>query len=287
MNDHSATEHYKRIAEAIRFMLLHQQQQPDLAAVAAAAHYSPFHFQKVFSEYTGVSPKKFQRYLSLNHAKNLLDQQSSLENAAWESGLSGTSRLHDLFVSLEAMTPAEYRNKGADLLIDYSFGTSLFGNVLVASTGKGVCHLAFEDNNEKALAELHAKFPDARFNHQQQPMHTRALHILQHPADSPGTPLKLHLKGTPFQLKVWEALLKIPQGQLCSYRHIAAYTGDAQASRAAGTAIGANPVAFLIPCHRVIRGSGVLGGYRWGLDRKAAILAWETALSGAGSEDEL
>lgn len=276
MNE-SQQQQYKRIASAIRFLISGRSAHPSLEEVAAAAHYSPFHFQKLFSEHTGISPKKFQQYLNLNHAQSLIPAHMSLDTLSREAGLSGNARLHELFVQIEAMTPAEYRNGGAGLSVRYSLQDTPFGRILVATTQKGVCHMAFFTDEDLALSELKARFPSADYRFQEEPLHQRAVHPIC-TAASRQEPIHLHIKGTPFQLKVWEALLKIPSGQLASYTHIAGHTGDPKASRAAGTAIGANPVAFLIPCHRVIRGSGLLGGYRWGLPCKEALLAWERAL---------
>ncbi|HEX8328311.1 MAG TPA: methylated-DNA--[protein]-cysteine S-methyltransferase [Hymenobacter sp.] len=267
---------YQRIAAALDFLRTNFQAQPSLEEVAAQAHWSPFHFQRKFQEWAGVSPKKFLQYLSLDHAKGLLRQQASVAEAAYATGLSGTGRLHHLFVTLEAMTPGEYRHGGAALAISYSFGESPFGTYLAASTAQGLCKLTFAENEAEALAELRAEWPNAALTAAERPSHVLLSRFFAR-TFSPTERLHLHLKGTPFQLKIWESLLRIPEGQLRTYSHVAAAAESHAAVRAAGTAIGANPVAYLIPCHRVIRGTGELGQYRWGATRKAALLGWEAA----------
>ena len=267
--------HYSRIAEAIEYIKTNFKQQPNLDEVAEQVHLSPFHFQRLFSDWAGTTPKKFLQYISIEHAKKLLsDKQATLFDTAHETGLSGTSRLHDLFVNIEGMTPAEYKNGGKNLHINYSFAESPFGNLIVASTSKGVCYMAFEDDEEKALNNLKSKFPNASFQRKLDLQQQNALFIFQNNW-SKLSEIKLHLKGTGFQLKVWETLLKIPMGGLSTYGNIAEQIGNANASRAVGTAIGNNPVAFLIPCHRVIQSSGNFGGYMWGNTRKTAIIGWE------------
>ncbi len=271
------TLNYNRVAEAIAYITTNFKQQPSLDEVAEKVHLSPFHFQKLFSEWAGTSPKKFLRYISVEHAKRLLkENQISLFDAAYETGLSGTSRLHDLFINIEGMTPAEYKNGGASLSIQYSFAECPFGNVMVASTPKGICHMAFYEVEGAALDTLKGHFPKAQFSQKVDMMQQNALFIFQHDWSKLGQ-IKLHLKGTDFQLKVWEALLKIPMGQLSTYGKIANQIDQPGASRAVGTAIGSNPVAFLIPCHRVIQATGSFGGYMWGAIRKTAIIGWEGA----------
>lgn len=268
---------YNRIAEAIEYIKTNFKDQPNLDEVAEQVHLSPFHFQRLFSEWAGTTPKKFLQYTSIEHAKKLLkDQQATLFDTAFETGLSGTGRLHDLFVNIEGMTPAEYKNGAKNLFINYSFAESPFGNLIVASTLKGVCYMAFDDDEENALNDLKAKFPNAVFQRKLDLLQQNALFIFQN--DWNKLPeIKLHLKGTEFQLKVWETLLKIPIGKLSTYGSIAEKIGNTNASRAVGTAIGSNPVAFLIPCHRVIQSSGNIGGYMWGSTRKTAIVGWESA----------
>lgn len=268
---------YERIAKAIEYIHTHFREQPSLDEVAAKVHMSRFHFQKMFSEWAGISPKKFLQYTSLSYARQLLKEgQTSLFDAAIETGFSGTSRLHELFVHIEGMTPAEYRNGGRDLCIHYSFAESPFGNLIIASTRKGICYMAFYEEASEAFALLQEQFPQAVYLQKTDLMQQDALFIFRHDW-SKLQQVKLHLKGTAFQLKIWEILLKIPMGKLCTYGTIATQIEKPGAARAVGTAIGSNPVAYLIPCHRVIQSSGALGGYMWGTTRKTAILGWEAA----------
>lgn len=269
--------HYNRIAQAIDYIRQNFKAQPDLDEVARHLSLSPAHFQRIFTAWAGTSPKKFLQYISVEYAKRILkEEQATLFDTAFETGLSSTSRLHDLFVSIEGMTPAEYRDGGKNLVINYSFASSPFGNLIVASTGKGICYMAFEDDTEKAFCDLKERFSHADFRPKSDVMQENALRIFKD--NSKGlTEIKLHLKGTDFQLKVWESLLKIPMGRLSTYGNIAEEIGNPKASRAVGTAIGSNPVAFLIPCHRVIQSSGIFGGYMWGTTRKTVIIGWENA----------
>ena len=273
-----ATQHeidFSRISKAIAYLREHYREQPGLDAVAAHVHMSPYHFQRMFTEWAGVSPKKFLQYLSAEHAKRLLKSDGlNLEQTADALGLSGSSRLHDLFVKIEGMTPAEYRDGGRNLEIRYDFRDTPFGEVLIASTLKGICHMGFSQDREGALEALRQQFPAAVLLRELDPLQEQALVIFSDDWRRLET-VKLHLKGTDFQLKVWESLLKIPAGGLASYGQLAGHMGSPGASRAVGSAVGDNPVAYLIPCHRVIRAGGALGGYRWGTDRKAAILGWE------------
>ncbi len=268
---------FDRIAEAINYIKRNFKDQPDLDKVAEQVHLSPFHFQRLFTDWAGVSPKKFLQYLSLEHAKNILkDKQATLFDTAYETGLSGTGRLHDLFINLEGMTPAEYKNGGAALHINYSFAESPFGNIIVASTTKGICFMAFADDKQKAFDELQRHFPNARYSQVTDMHQQNALFIFR--KDWSQLPdIKLHLKGTNFQLKVWDALLKVPMGGLSTYSSIATDIGSPTASRAVGSAVGDNPVAFLIPCHRVIKSTGEFGHYHWGPVRKTAMIGWEAA----------
>jgi AraC family transcriptional regulator, regulatory protein of adaptative response / methylated-DNA-[protein]-cysteine methyltransferase len=275
--EHQENINYQRIAAAIDYIRANFKQQPDLDEVAEKVHISPYHFQRLFTEWAGTSPKKFLQYISIEHAKYLLKQtQSTLFDVAYKTGLSSTSRLHDMFVRIEGMTPAEYKNGGKKLLINYSFAESPFGNLLVASTSKGVCYMHFAEDESIAVNDLKARFPNASFNQRLDLQQQNALFIFQNDW-SRLHEIKLHLKGSAFQLKVWETLLKIPMGKLTTYGTIAQKLGTPNASRAVGTAIGSNPVAYLIPCHRVIQSTGTLGGYMWGATRKAAIIGWEGA----------
>lgn len=268
---------YNRIAEAIDYITHNFKEQPNLEDVAEKIHVSPYHFQRMFTDWAGVSPKKFLEYISIEHAKNILKKgQSTLSDAAFETGLSGTGRLHDLFIKIEGMTPGEYKNGGENLSINYSYVESPFGNMLVASTAKGICYMAFADNQEQALHDLQKHFPKAQLRQMVDMIQQNALYIFTHDW-SKLNKIKLHLKATDFQLKVWETLLKIPMGRLSTYSNIAKEIDIPGASRAVGTAVGNNPVAFLIPCHRVIQSTGIIGEYHWGSIRKTAMIGWEAA----------
>lgn len=275
--DIQANINYNRIAEAIDFLENNFQRQPSLDEVAAHIHVSPYHFQRLFTDWVGVSPKKFLQYITVEHAKNLLRKnQATLFDATHETGLSSTSRLHEMFINIEGMTPAEYKNEGENLNINYSFAESPFGSIVTASTAKGICHIAFFDDEKTAFNNLKAAFPKANFNHFVDVIQQNALLIFTQDWDKLHE-IKLHLKGTDFQIKVWESLLKVPFGGLSTYGNIAADIRNPKASRAVGTAIGQNPVAYLIPCHRVIQSTGTFGGYMWGKTRKTTIIGWEQA----------
>ncbi|MGZ3759103.1 MAG: methylated-DNA--[protein]-cysteine S-methyltransferase [Mucilaginibacter sp.] len=269
---------YKRIAEAIAYFKLNYKQQPSLDEVAEHVNLSPFHFQRMFKDWAGVTPKQFLQYLSIEHAKGILkEKQSTLFDTAFETGLSGTGRLHDLFIKVEGMTPGEYKNGGEQLHINYSFAQTPFGNLLVASTAKGICYMAFADEDEAiAFTDLQNHFPQATYHRVLDMIQQNALFIFTQDW-SRLNEIKLHLKGTAFQLKVWETLLKIPAGGLTTYAGIAASINNPKACRAVGSAVGDNPVAFLIPCHRVIKSTGETGQYHWGSPRKNALIGWEAA----------
>lgn len=269
--------YYALVEKAIDYLNRHQQSQPSLDQIASAVNLSPFHFQRVFTSYTGLSPKQFLQVLTVQHAKMLLrENKINLVEAAEQAGLSGTGRLHDLFVKIEAMTPAEYKNAAKGLLINYYFYQSRFGKVLIASTKTGICYITFNENETLALKDLCQEFNGADLIKQDKALHQSALSVINGHADA-ANKIQLHLKGSPFQLKVWKALLSIPEGQVQSYGALAAQLQLSGAARAVGTAIGKNPIAILIPCHRVIQQSGALGGYRWGLIRKQIIIACEQA----------
>ena len=267
---------YNRIAKAIAFIQANFKEQPSLEEIAAHVHLSPFHFQRVFQEWAGTTPKKFLQYISLQYAKQILQESKSTAAATYETGLSSTSRLHALFVHIEAMTPADYKNGGASLRIHYSTQNSLFGEICIASTKKGICHISFITDNSVPLEIIKNQFPNADIIFSTQGLHIEVLNFINN-TTALTSPVHLHLKGTSFQLKVWEALLKIPQGKLKTYGEIAQEIGNPKSSRAVGTAIGSNPIAYLIPCHRVIQTSGLFGGYMWGAIRKTAIIGWENA----------
>lgn len=268
---------YTRIANAIEYIQTNFKSQPSLDDIAKSVHLSSFHFQRLFSDWAGVSPKKFMQYISIEYAKQLLqEERTSLLETAHETGLSGTSRLHDLFVNIEGMTPGEYKNGGENLVINYNLAESPFGDLVIASTPKGICHISFEEDEQQALSNLQLRFPNAEYRQLVDKIQQDALYIFQNDW-SQLNQIKLHLNGTPFQLKVWEALLKIPMGNLATYGSIAQEIDSPKASRAVGSAIGKNPIAFLIPCHRVIQSSGKLGGYMWGSTRKSAMIGWEAS----------
>lgn len=271
---------YNRIAVAIDYLKANFKAQPSLDDIAEHVHLSPFHFQRMFKEWAGVTPKKFLQYLSVEYAKGILkDKQATLFDAAYETGLSGTSRLHDLFINIEGMTPGEYKNGGEELQINYSFAESPFGLLIVASTTKGICYMAFAENEQQAFEELRKSFPNAQYRQMLDMIQQNALYIFTQDWHRLSE-IRLHLKGTPFQLKVWETLIKIPMGKLTTYGSIAAGMNNEKASRAVGSAVGDNPVAFLIPCHRVIRSTGEFGEYHWGSTRKTAMIGWEAAKIG-------
>jgi AraC family transcriptional regulator, regulatory protein of adaptative response / methylated-DNA-[protein]-cysteine methyltransferase len=270
-----AQQNFNKIADAIDYLKNNFTNQPSLDELAAHVHLSSFHFQRMFTNWAGVSPKKFLQYITVSYAKNLLrNKQATLFDAAIESGLSGTGRLHDLFISIEGMTPGEYKNGGEDLQIDYCFTESIFGNIIVAATQKGICHIAFYEDEKLAILHLQKSFTKASYAQKENPRFKNVRNLFINNFNE-WHQIKLHLKGTDFQLKVWETLLTIPMGQLTTYGSIAAKIDNPKASRAVGTAIGDNPVAFLIPCHRVIQSTGIFGGYMWGPKRKTAIIGWE------------
>ncbi|WP_371055634.1 methylated-DNA--[protein]-cysteine S-methyltransferase [Rhodosalinus sp. K401] len=245
-----------------------------LDELAARMHMSPAHFQRVFSRWAGVSPKRFQQYLALGHAKTLLRERFTTLDAAHAAGLSGGGRLHDLFLRWEAMRPGDYARRGAGLSIRWGCFDSPFGEVLAMGTAHGLCGLAFTDETgrEAAFEDLSSRWPAARFAED-----ADALRASVEAAFGGGGRAALHVLGAPFQIKVWEALLAVPSGHVTTYAEIARAIGSPRAVRAVGAAVGRNPVGWLIPCHRVIAGSGKLAGYHWGLPVKRAILAWESA----------
>ncbi|WP_349351633.1 methylated-DNA--[protein]-cysteine S-methyltransferase [Flagellimonas sp. MMG031] len=268
---------YKRIEQAIGYIRAHFKEQPSLDEVAGQVHLSSFHFQRIFKEWAGISPKKFLQFLNISYAKKILKNSDvSIAQATYETGLSSTGRLYDLFINIEAMTPGDYKNGGESLLIDYSFAGTPFGEVLIGSTTKGVCYISFIQSQDVDLHGLKQEFPKATFRENQNEFHKNALLIFSLNWNELSE-VKLHLKGTPFQLKVWETLIKIPEGSLTTYGHIASMVGKPKASRVVGSAIGNNPIAFLIPCHRAIKSTGEFGEYKWGSDKKTALIGWEAA----------
>lgn len=267
---------YQRVAKAITFIREDSTDQPTLDDVAKAVHLSRYHFHRMFKKWAGVTPKEFLQYISLKHAKKLLQTNQTIAEATFHTGLSSSSRLHDLFVSIEGMTPGEFKKGGQALDICYHLSESPFGHVLIASTGKGICNLNFVENPDESIRWLKETWPHARVA-EGVDMHIRNLKKLLTSGWSDLDKVRLHIRGTEFQLKVWEALLKIPAGQLATYSDVARTIANPKATRAVGTALANNPVAYLIPCHRVIRKVGGIGEYRWGGTRKAAIIGWEAA----------
>ncbi len=274
--DETAARHYAIVARAIAFIRAHARSQPGLDEVAAAVHLSPTHLQRVFAEWAGISPKRFLQYLTKEHALTALRASSGTLDAALDAGLSGPGRLHDLMVSCEALSPGEIRAQGAGVELRHGFAPTPLGEALFGWTPRGVCHLAFCDDDHAAKLDVLRKgWPAADFVRDDEAAHALAARIF--PARP--TPGKLHLllRGTNFQIKVWEALLKIPPAALVSYGRLAGHLGQPRAARAVGSAVAANTVAWLIPCHRVIREDGESSNYRWGVERKLALHVWEQA----------
>lgn len=266
---------YDRVAEAIHYLTQNYKQQPSLEEVASQVHLSPFHFQRIFTDWAGISPKKFLQFLTVEELKKELLTASNVADAADNVGLSAQSRVYDLFVNIESVTPQEYKSQGDGVVIEYGFHDTPFGECFIAHTEKGICSLSFVDKNrEEVLTEFTMQWQNAEIKNDQRS--TKEL-IRQLFEPVHGNQIKLLLKGSKFQIKVWEALLKIPFGSVSTYRHIAAAVGQPGALRAVGSAVGANPVAFIIPCHRVIRSEGLIGQYHWGATRKKAMIGWEKA----------
>ena len=271
---------FARIEAAIRYLEDHALDRPRLDEIAGAVDLSPYHFHRLFTRWAGVSPKQFLRFLAVEHAKAMLEGAEDVLETSLASGLSGPGRLHDLFVAFEAMTPGEYKAGAARLDIRFGYHDGPFGEYLLAATERGICALSFiaEAGREHALAELRARWPGAAIRRDQVYTTTFAHRVFRDPQDRPRPHLKLWLGGTRFQIKVWEALLRLPPGHLASYGHLARAIGAPKAARAVGRALADNPIAYLIPCHRVIRASGRFDGdYRWGRARKRAMIGWEAA----------
>ncbi|MBI1808751.1 MAG: bifunctional helix-turn-helix domain-containing protein/methylated-DNA--[protein]-cysteine S-methyltransferase [Gemmatimonadetes bacterium] len=269
---------YARIERAIRYLDARRDAQPALAEVARHVGLSEAHFQKLFTRWAGISPKRFLQHRTAEVVKRLLREQRSVLDASYEAGLSGPSRLHDLIVNAEAVTPGEYQRAGEGVEVRYGFHPSPFGECLVAVTARGICHLAFVHpvSRRDALERLRHDWPRATLVADQAATRRAAMQAFPRPGSAATAALSLHVKGTNFQLKVWDALLRVPDGDVTTYGGIAAAIGDPKASRAVGGAVGSNPISWLIPCHRVIRSTGELGGYAWGPERKRVMLALET-----------
>lgn len=273
-NDRS--RHYQLVAQAIAYIRTHALEQPSLDEVAREVGMSEFHFQRLFAEWAGVSPKRFLQYLTKEHAKQALRQSADVLGAAYSAGLSTPSRLHDLLVSCEAATPGEFKSAGKGLTITYGYASTPFGMAALAWTTRGICYFEFCDEDMQSLpAGLSASWGNANLVRDDESAQTWISRIFPRTPER-GT-LHLVLRGTNFQIKVWEALLRIAPGHVVSYTQLAKLAGVPNAQRAVGSALAANTVGYLIPCHRVIRESGELSHYRWGVSRKAALLAWEAA----------
>jgi AraC family transcriptional regulator, regulatory protein of adaptative response / methylated-DNA-[protein]-cysteine methyltransferase len=275
---------FARIARAIRFIDHHYREQPRLADIAAQANLSEFHFNRLFRRWAGLTPKQYLAFVTGDAAKNALKTQPSVLDAAYSVGLSGPGRLHDLIVTLDAMTPGELKAHGRGTVIRYGFSNTPFGRALLATTARGVSHLAFVEPGKESAAvrELQQRWPHARLNHDDPHAQTIAKRIWAQAsapspiASRPGPPLKVNVAGTNFQLKVWQALLELGAQGSTTYGAVAEAIGTPAGARAVGHAVAANPVAWLIPCHNVLRKNGELGGYHWGQERKRAIHAWQS-----------
>jgi AraC family transcriptional regulator, regulatory protein of adaptative response / methylated-DNA-[protein]-cysteine methyltransferase len=273
-------ENYEKIESAIEYLHNHIDEQPSLKKIARTVGLSEAHFQRVFSAWAGVSPKRYLQTITVEHAKKLLQEQKSTLDVSLSLGLSSTSRLHEHFVNIEAVTPGEYKTKGSGLEIDYGIHSTPFGDAFIAVTKRGICKLSFvEDGYEKELEELEEVWKNATLKHSQAKT-KNIIELVFNIKKRADAPLSILVFGTNFQVSVWKALLELPFGSLSSYGEIASKIGKPKASRAVGSAIGQNPIAFLIPCHRVIQQSGKIGGYRWGVTKKHLIHAWEMANNG-------
>lgn len=276
---------YEQIADAIAYIRDNATSQPSLEQIASHVGLSSWHFQRKFTSWAGVSPKRFLEFLTVQHARELLDKSTSVLDAALDLGLSGPGRLHDQFVSIEAVTPGQYKQFGSGLEIYHGIHPSPFGLMFLALTGKGVCELAFGSKEilEKEAEDLVMRWPAARIYHDTQrtaPIADRLFNLREGSRGGQNNGFQLFVKGTNFQVNVWRALLRIPEGTLVSYKQLANMTANPSAVRATASAVGANPVSYLIPCHRVLRSSGALGGYHWGIERKRAMIAWDSARAG-------
>ncbi len=271
-----ASNHYSTIQHVIEHIVENKLNTQSLEEIGASLGMSSGHLQKVFTEWVGISPKQLSRYLSLQYSKELLLQNKNTTETTVRSGLSSGGRLYDLFVDVEAMTPGEFQNQGANLTIHYSTFETKFGRCLVASTNRGICNILFADTAEETLADLQSRWPKVHLVHttpKKEPAHIQIQNYFA--GISPRSKIKLHLHGTNFQIKVWEALLSIPEGEISSYGQIAGKIGDKKLSRAVGAAVGDNPIGYIIPCHRVLKSTGDISGYHWGVSRKRVMLGYE------------
>jgi AraC family transcriptional regulator of adaptative response/methylated-DNA-[protein]-cysteine methyltransferase len=279
MENSPLVKDYSRVEKAIYYIEEHAVQQPDLEEVSAHVGLSPYHFQKVFRKWTGVSPKRFLQFLTVKNAKQLLDQSASVLDASYDVGLSGPGRLHDLFVTAEAVTPGQFKSGGAGVELEYGFHQTLFGKALIAASQSGLTDIKFvdEEGEGKAVHDLVKKWPAADITNNPDATGEIARRIFGGMASAEDHTIRVWLRGTNFQIKVWEALLRIPEGAIVSYSDVARSIGRPDAVRAVANAVGSNPIAWLIPCHRVLRSSGAIGGYGGGIARKKMMLAREIA----------
>ena len=278
LGDENATTDYSHVRDTLEFITANWREQPSLDTIAGQAGLSAGHLQRVFKRWAGISPKEFVQALTLDHAREMLKGSASLLDTALDAGMSGPGRLHDLFIDHEAMTPGDYKRRGAGLTISYGFHPSPFGSALVMATRHGVAGLAFadsEDDEPAVLADMAARWPQADYALDPARTAPHAHRIFDPRRWRAEDPLKLVLIGTDFEVRVWEALLKLPFGRAATYSDIAAHVCSARAARAVGSAVGRNPLSFVVPCHRVLRKDGGLGGYHWGVTRKQAIIGWE------------
>ena len=270
---------YERVAQAIEFLRQNRHDQPELHDLAAHIGLSESHIQRLFSRWVGISPKRFLQYLTVEHVKRCMDETEDVLSLAIESGLSSPGRLHDLFVTMEGMTPGEFKRAAKGLEIRYGIGPTPFGPALIANTSRGICHLSFvaQQRAAEVIDGLHQAWPGASFVADTSSSAELLGNIFEPPGDGRRPGLSLWVSGSNFQIQVWRALLRVPFGGMLSYRQLAELIGRPSAARAVGTAVGANRIAYLIPCHRVLRGNGEFGEYHWGSTRKAAIDGWEAA----------
>ena len=273
------SQDYYRIEKALKYIQSHADQQPALPEIATRINLSEYHFQRLFSRWTGISPKRFLQYVTKEYAKQLLKGSQSVLDTAYDVGLSSGGRLHDLFVACEAVTPGQYKRAGEGLEIHYGSHPSPFGRCAIAATERGICYLEFlmEGNKPPVINGIKKRWPNAKIVKQEHKVRKLIQRIFNFEPEAHPAPLHLHVKGTNFQIKVWEALLKIPLGKVVTYEDVARHIGMPNAARAVGNAVGQNPIPFLIPCHRVIKKMGIFGNYGGGRERKKAILGWEAA----------
>lgn len=277
MNIEQQQRDYERIAEAIKWMRAHYREQPALSEIAATAGLSESHFQRMFSRWAGISPKRFLQYLTLEYAREVMRESADILSSSLASGLSGPGRMHDLFVTLEAMSPGEFKQQAAGLIVEYGEIATPFGRAVIGFTPRGVCHLSFLDDGSDAKSRVGAAWPGARLKASPEQARGLAEQIFSGANAMEPRPIFAWVVGSNFQIQVWRAVLGLPGGYLWSYAELAQRAGSPRAARAAGSAMANNPLAYLIPCHRVLRQNGDVGTYHWGNDRKALMVAWEAA----------